>query len=358
MISLSAPDIGDLEIKEVQRVLQSGKLSQGTEVALFEQEFALEHLGWGAIATNAGTSALHVALLSLGIGQGDEVIVPSFTFAATANAVRLVGATPIFADIEEDYYDIDPVSIQALISDRTKAIIPVHLYGQISDMVAIKKIALENDLFVIEDAAQAHFSELFKTRAGNWGDLSAFSFYPTKNMTSGEGGMILTSNPVFERNARLFRNQGMLERYKNEVVGLNYRMTDIHAAIGRVQLTKLNGYTATRIKNAEFLSANLKGVITPKIRPHSKHVFHQYTILLPGLNRETFEFELKKLGVDCGVYYPVPVHKLQPFNVDIRLERTEYISKHCLSLPVHPNLTNQDLHKIAECVNGLTKAWF
>ena len=357
MISLSAPDIGEMEIKEVNRVLESGKLAQGTEVALFEQEFSLEHRNWGAVATNAGTSALHVALLSLGIGAGDEVIVPSFTFAATANVVRLVGATPVFADIEEDFYCIDPDSILRLITKRTKAIIPVHLYGQISDMVAIRKIADEHKVFVVEDAAQAHFSELFQTRAGNWGDISAFSFYPTKNMTSGEGGMVLTSNSIFERNARLYRNQGMLERYKNEVVGLNYRMTDIHAAIGRVQLAKLEGYTAKRISNAEFLSAHLRGVITPKVRPYSKHVFHQYTIVLPGVERDTFESELRKLGVDSGVYYPVPVHRLKPFDVDVKLERTENISKHCLSIPVHPKLTEGDLHKIVECVNSLAKVW-
>jgi dTDP-4-amino-4,6-dideoxygalactose transaminase len=357
MINLSAPDIGEMEIKEVQRVLESGKLAQGTEVALFEQEFSIEHSGWGAVATNAGTSALHVALLSLGIGNGDEVIVPSFTFAATANVVRLVGATPIFVEVEDDYYCIDPLSILAAITKRTKAIIPVHLYGQISDMVAIKKIAEEHNLFVIEDSAQAHYSELFQVRAGNWGDISAFSFYPTKNMTSGEGGMILTSNSTLERNSRLYRNQGMLERYRNEVVGLNYRMTDIHAAIGRVQLNKLNGYTTKRISNAEFLSTHLKGVITPKVRPNSKHVFHQYTILLPGADRETFESELRTLGVDSGVYYPVPVHKLKPFNVDVNLPRTEYISNHCLSLPVHPRLTEEELVKIVECVNSLAKVW-
>jgi perosamine synthetase len=357
MINLSAPDIGELEMQAVQRVLESGRLAQGTEVELFENEFSSEHQGWHAVATNAGTSALHVSLLSLGVGPGDEVIVPSFTFAATANAVRLVGATPIFVDIEEDYFCIDPVSILAAITERTKAIIPVHLYGQISDMVAIKSIADKYKLFVIEDAAQAHFSELLQIRAGNWGDISAFSFYPTKNMTSGEGGMILTSNSTLERNARLYRNQGMLERYKNEVVGLNYRMTDIHAAIGRVQLTKLDGFTTKRINNAVFLSENLEGVTTPKIRPNSKHVFHQYTILLPGLERETFELELRKLGVDSGVYYPIPVHRLKPYNVDVKLNKTEYISKHCLSLPVHPKLTEADLHKIVECVNGLAKVW-
>jgi dTDP-4-amino-4,6-dideoxygalactose transaminase len=355
VINLSAPDIGELEIKEVNRVLESGKLAQGTEVALFEQEFSSEHRNWGAVATNAGTSALHVALLSLGIGAGDEVIVPSFTFAATANVVRLVGATPVFVDVEKNYYCIDPVSILESITERTKAIIPVHLYGQISDMVAIRKIADEHGLFVVEDAAQAHFSELFQIRAGNWGDMSAFSFYPTKNMTSGEGGMVLTSNSIFERNARLYRNQGMLERYKNEVVGLNYRMTDIHAAIGRVQLAKLAGFTAKRISNAEFLSENLEGVITPKVRPGSKHVFHQFTVLLPGLERDLFESELRKSGVDSGVYYPTPVHKLQAFNVDVKLLQTEYISKHCLSLPVHPKLTESDLHKIVECVNVLAK---
>jgi perosamine synthetase len=356
VISLSAPDIGKKEIRAVVEVLKSGKLAQGEVVASFENEFSKLHNGWHAIATNSGTSALHLALLSFGIGPGDEVIVPSFTFAATANAVRLTGAEPVFADIDKDYFCIDPSCVEKLISPQTKAIIPVHLYGQISDISRLKDIATKHNLLLVEDAAQAHFAELSGVRAGNLGDAAAFSFYPTKNMTSGEGGMILTQNEKVVRLAKLYRNQGMIERYKNEVVGFNYRMTDIHAAIGRVQLQKLGEYTDSRSSNASFLSSNLENVITPKVRLDSKHVFHQYTIVLPDLDRDSFCTELRERGVDCGVYYPVPVHKLPSFQSVEELPITNYVSNHCLSLPVHPKLTTRELEKIVTTVNLLAKA--
>lgn len=356
MINLSAPDIGKKEIRAVVEVLKSGKLAQGEVVASFESEFSKLHNGWHAIATNSGTSALHLALLSLGIGPGDEVIVPSFTFAATANAVRLTGAHPVFADIEPDYFCIDPSYIEQLINSRTKAIIPVHLYGQIANMSALKDIAAKYDLLVVEDAAQAHFAEFSGIRAGNLGDAAAFSFYPTKNMTSGEGGMIVTLSETVNRSARLFRNQGMIERYKNEVIGFNNRMTDIHAAIGRVQLQKLEKYTNLRSSNANFLSSGLENVITPKIRANSRHVFHQYTIILPDHDRDAFSVELKKLGVDSGVYYPIPVHKLPSFLSKEELPVTNEVMSKCLSLPVHPKLTNRELEKIITAVNSVAKA--
>lgn len=356
MINLSAPDIGEDEIAEVTRILLSGNLAQGQEVASFEKEFSAHHRESRAIATNAGTSALHIALLALGIGEGDEVIVPSFTFAATANAVKLTGAKPVFADIESNYFCLDPEDVKTRITPRTKAIIPVHLYGQMSDMQILRQIALQFNLKLIEDAAQAHFSELDGQRAGIWGDAAAFSFYPTKNMTSGEGGMVLTGSENVERLCRLYRNQGMLQRYQNEVVGFNYRMTDIHAAIGRVQLGKLESYTSKRIQNANFLSTHLENVQIPAVRMNSKHVFHQYTILIPDSNRDAFASELNSRGVASGVYYPTPVDKLEPFEDGIGLTVTNHVAKNCLSLPVHPKLSEKDLDKIVQEVNSISRA--
>lgn len=356
MINLSAPDIGDDEITEVSRILLSGNLAQGPEVVHFEKEFSTYHQDTRAIATNAGTSALHISLLALGIGEGDEVIVPSFTFAATANAVKLTGAVPVFADIEPTYFCLDPEDVRSRITPRTKAIIPVHLYGQISSMKTLAEIANQFDLKIIEDAAQAHFAELNGVRAGLWGDAAAFSFYPTKNMTSGEGGMVLTKNEDIERLCRLYRNQGMLQRYQNEVVGFNYRMTDIHAAIGRVQLRKLETYTRKRIQNAMYLNTNLENVQIPAVRKDSRHVFHQYTILLPDGNRDAFALELSNRGIASGVYYPTPVDRLIPFEEGSDLTVTNYVAENCLSLPVHPKLTELELDKIIKEVNSIARA--
>ncbi len=234
------PIVGDEEREAVDRVLRSGMIAQGPEVAAFETEFS-EHfkLGRACVAVNSGTSGLHLGLLSSGIGAGDEVIVPSFTFAATANSVALTGATPIFADIALDDFTLDPASVEASITERTKAIMPVHLYGHPAKMDQLRAIADKHGLMLFEDAAQAHGAALNGTPVGAFGEFAMFSLYPTKNMTSGEGGMVSAANDEVERNLRLYRNQGMLQQYHNEVVGLNNRMTDIHAAIGRVQLTKV-----------------------------------------------------------------------------------------------------------------------
>ena len=356
MISAAKPLIGDDERAAVDRVMQSGMLAQGPEVAAFEAEFASLVDGAHCVALNSGTSALHMSLLAAGIGPGDEVIVPSFTFAATANSVALTGAVPVFVDIELDYFNADPLAIEAAITPRTKAIMPVHLYGHPADLVAISAIAEKHGLLLLEDAAQAHAASVNGKPVGAWGVAGSFSFYPTKNMTSGEGGMVSTPSTEIARAIKVLRNQGMEQRYQNEVVGFNTRMTDIHAAIGRVQLTKLPGWTQTRQQNAEFLNAHITGVVTPQTAPGAVHVFHQYTIRVVDQDRDAFAEELTKRGVGNGVYYPTPVHRLPSFRSELDLPNTEIAASQALSLPVHPSLSQQELETIVEVVNAVAGA--
>ena len=351
------PIIGDEEREAVDRVLRSGMIAQGPEVKAFEEEFS-EHfkLGRACVAVNSGTSGLHLGLLACGIKAGDEVIVPSFTFAATANSVALTGATPVFADIAADDFTLDPASVEASITERTKAIMPVHLYGHPAKMAELQAIADKHGLLLFEDAAQAHGASLNGTPVGAFGEFGMFSLYPTKNMTSGEGGMVSAANDEVERNLRLYRNQGMLQQYHNEVVGLNNRMTDIHAAIGRVQLTKVGAWTKQRQDNAAFLTANLEGVVTPPTLPGAVHVFHQYTVRVAD-DRDGFSAALKEqYQVGSGMFYPVPNHRLKPFQSPVELPETERAAKECLSLPVHPSLSQGDLERVVAAVNALAKA--
>src|SRR5690554_5741845 len=247
------PIIGREERDAVDRVLRSGMVAQGPEVAAFEQEFSAHFVpGRESVAVNSGTAGLHLGLLACGVGPGDEVIVPSFTFAATGNSVALTGATPVFVDIDPDTFCMDPDAAEAAITERTAGIMPVHLYGHPADVTALGELAAKHGIQLFEDAAQAHGAQWQGKPVGSFGSFAMFSLYPTKNMTSGEGGMVACATEEIARNVRLLRNQGMERRYENEVVGFNARMTDIHAAIGRVQLTKVGGWTATRQANAEF----------------------------------------------------------------------------------------------------------
>lgn len=351
------PIIGEEERAAVDRVLRSGMLAQGAEVASFEEEFSA-HFGLGrpSVAVNSGTSALHIGLLASGIKAGDEVIVPSFTFAATANSVALTGATPVFADIALDDFSLDPAAVEASITGRTRGVMPVHLYGHPAKMDALRAICDAHGLQLFEDAAQAHGASLNGTPVGSFGTFGAFSLYPTKNMTSGEGGMISVADPEVERRCRLYRNQGMLQQYHNEVVGLNNRMTNIHAAIGRVQVTKVGAWTAQRQANAAFLSANLRGVVTPPVAEGAVHVYHQYTVRVAE-DRDGLAKALKEeYSVGSGMFYPVPNHRLKPFQVDKDLPATEQAARECLSLPVHPSLSQGDLERVVTAVNTLAKA--
>ncbi len=354
------PIIGDEERAAVDRVLRSGMVAQGPEVAAFEQEFAAHFVqGRPVVAVNSGTAGLHLGLLACGVGPGDEVIVPSFTFAATGNSVALTGATPVFADIEPETFTLDPASVEAAITPRTKGIMPVHLYGHPARMRELGEIARRRGVALYEDAAQAHGAALDGRPVGTFGDFAMFSLYPTKNMTSGEGGMIAAADDTIARQARLLRNQGMERQYENEVVGFNARMTDIHAAIGRVQLTKVDAWTATRQRNAAHLDARLQGVVVPPVAAGAVHVYHQYTVRVTD-DRDGFAAALRdEHQVGSGVYYPIPNHRLPSlagYAPGLELPETERAAREVVSLPVHPSLSESDLERIVVAVNTVARA--
>ena len=358
MINMAKPQIGDEEKQAVMEVLDSGIIAQGPRVKAFEEAFAAMCGVKHAIATTSGTTALHTALLAHGIGEGDEVITSAFTFIASANSVLYVGARPVFVDIDPATFNIDPALIEATITPRTKAILPVHLYGLPCDMDPIMVIAKKHGLVMVEDACQSHGAEYKGRRVGSFG-TGTFSLYPTKNMTSGEGGMITTDDAVLDEECRVLRQHGMRKRYYHDELGYNFRMTDIHAAIGLEQLKKLERFNEKRRANAKFLSVNLKGVVTPFVPEGSQHVYHQYTIRVPDGKRDALRTYLQEQGVGSEVYYPVPIHQqtfyVKDLGYDQSLPETERAAKEVLTLPVHPGLSPADLETIVAAVNDFMK---
>lgn len=354
MISIAKPMVGDEEKKAVLNVLDSGILAQGKRVKEFEEKFA-EYIGVKhAVATSSGTTALHLALLASGVKGGDEVITTPFTFVSTATPVLFCGAKPVFADIKPRTFNIDSEKIASMITSKTKAILPVHLYGQPCEMSRIMEIAEKHNLIVIEDACQAHGAEYNGKKVGGIGDAGCFSFYPTKNMTTGEGGMVTTDDDGIAEKIRMLRSHGQTERYSYSIVGYNFRMTDIAAAIGVEQLNKLDKFNEKRIKNAGFLSEQLNGVVeTPYVLPDMKHVFHQYTIKTD--KRELLMENLKKEAVGFGIYYPKPLHYYEHLKKygNNNLKNTENICEEVLSLPVHPALSKDDLEKIIQSIKSV-----
>lgn len=354
MIHIAKPMIGDEEKRAVLEVLDSGIIAQGPRVKAFEEAFAAMCGTEHAVATTSGTTALHVALLAHGIGEGDEVITSPFTFIASANSVLYTGARPVFVDIDPYTFNIDPALIEAAVTPRTKAIMPVHLFGLSCDMDAIMAIAHKHNLIVIEDACQSHGAVYKGRRVGSFG-TGAFSLYPTKNITSAEGGMITTNDAVLAEKCRVIRQHGMRRRYYHDELGFNFRMTDVHAAIGLEQLKKLSSFNQKRRENAAYLNANLKGVIVPRTPVGYEHVYHQYTVRVAGGRRDAMLAHLTERGIGTGVYYPVPVHQqtfyTQELGYNQHLAVVERAAMEVLSLPVHPGLSQADQEAIVAAVN-------
>lgn len=354
MINIAKPQMGDEEKQAVLEVLDSGIIAQGPRVKAFEEAFA-EMCGTDfAIATSSGTTALHTALLAHGIGDGDEVITSPFTFIASANSILYTGARPVFVDIDPMTFDLAPELIEAAITENTRAIMPIHLFGLSCDMDPILGIAEKHDLVVIEDAAQSHAASYMGKIVGSMG-TGAFSLYPTKNMTSAEGGMITTNDEGLDEECRIIRQHGMRRRYYHDDLGYNFRMTDVHAAIGLEQLKKLARFNEARQRNANFLSEHLQGVIVPTEPEGYEHVYHQYTIRVPVEKRDALIEHMQTNEVGVGVYYPVPIH-LQGYYVNelgynVRLPEAERAAQEVISLPVHPGLSMADLETIVSTVN-------
>jgi dTDP-4-amino-4,6-dideoxygalactose transaminase len=361
LIPVAAPRLDAADIAAAVRVLESGHLVQGPEVAAFEAEFADLVDGRHCVAVNSGTSALWLTLLALGIGPGDEVIVPSFTFAATAAAVRLTGAAPVFADIAPDTFCLDPDAVRAAITPHTTTVIPVHLYGHPAAMDELTALAQQHHLALVEDAAQAHGATHNGRLVGTFGTAGCFSFYPTKNMQSIEGGLITTADPSLAHTLRLLRNQGMEQRYHHQIVGTNARMSDVSAAIARSQLRRLPALTEHRRANAAHLSrhlTDLPGLTLPTTAEGAGHVWHQCTVRIgPGLGgRDTFAHNLQRAGIGTSIHYPIPLHRSPAYATAIDLPHTDAAADQVLSLPVHPGLTTTHIDDVAEAVTTLTHA--
>lgn len=359
-IPMNSVQIDNESIQAILDVLKSGQLAQGPKVDEFERAFA-SYIGTKyAIAVNSGTAALHVGLLAAGIAEGDEVITTPFSFIATANCCLFCGAVPIFVDIDSETYNIASHLIEEKITPKTKAIIIVHLYGQPCDMNEILAICKKYKLMLIEDACQAHGAEYGGYKVGSFG-IGCFSFYPTKNMTTGEGGMITTDNEDIALKARKIRQHGQSQRYVNDMLGYNYRMTDIAAALGICQLKNLDAANAKRMRNARYLSENIshiEGLIPPYIAPNRKHVFHQYTMKITEsyqLSRDELERKLDTIGIGHAIYYPTPIHK-QPLyrslGYDVSLSASETVAERVLSLPIHSGLGDTEMKIIVEALRG------
>lgn len=356
-IPIAKPQLGEEEKAAVVAVLESGMLAQGRRVAEFEARFAelcgVKH----AVAVASGTAALWLTLLAHDIGPGDEVITTPFSFIASSNCALFVGARPVFVDIEPDTCLIDASATEARITERTRAILPVHLYGQPCDMAAIMKIAGRHNLIVVEDACQAHGATFEGQPVGSFG-TGCFSFYPTKNMTTGEGGIVTTNDDSLAERLRLLRNHGQSQRYRHDILGYHFRTTDIQAAIGLVQLDKLPAWNEQRVANARYLSERMQGVRVPVVRANRRHVFHQYTVRVSG-DRQALQDHLREQGIGTAIHYPHPIHH-QPFyrslGYDDVLPEAEAASREVLSLPVHPALSQSDLDRIVGAVNGFARA--
>jgi perosamine synthetase len=360
MIPIARPLLGEEEKQAVLDVLDSGMLAQGEKVKEFEKAWA-KVVGVGyAVATSNGTTALHAALLGHEIGPGDQVITSPFSFIATGNVIKMVGATPVFVDISEETFNINIELIEQAITEKTKAIMPVHLYGNPVEMSKIMAIAEKYNLAVIEDACQAHGAGVDR-KVGSYG-TGCFSFYPTKNMTTGEGGIITTNNLKLAEKLRKIISHGEEKKYHHHTLGYNFRMNNIAAAIGLAQLSKLSEFTIRRRENAEYLRKglqDLQGVILPK--EQAGHVYHQFTIRITsefGKTREEVAEFLKEKGIGTAIFYPIPIHKQRAYGeyTEVKCPIAEKVAREVLSLPVHPGVSKEDsgliIKTLQECQNA------
>src|SRR5256712_4981014 len=361
MIPIAKPNLGEEEKRAVLEVMESGQLAQGAKVAEFEKRFA-EYVGRGhGIAVNSGTSALHIALLAHGIGRGDEVVVPALTFFASASTVLLCGGTPTFADVDQDLYNMDPAKFKAEVTKKTRAVMPVHLYGQTAEMDPINEVAEARDLLVLEDACQAHGAEYHGKKSGNLGDTACFSFYPTKNMTTGEGGMVLTDDPKIAETCRLLRDHGQRAKYDHILVGYNYRMTEVAAAIGLVQLRKLDAYVQRRRENAARLTKGISEIegLTPPVEGNwMLHAYYQYIIRVEDgfpLTRDEIVQRLSSEGIGCRPSYPSVLYRQKAFRKRPRTRSkvAEEVVSRLFEIPVHPLVSNKDVEAILSAMDRL-----
>lgn len=367
MINVSKPIIEKEEIDAVMEVMKSGMLAQGPRVKELENEFAKFCEADFAVAFNSGTAAIHSGLYALGVKAGDEVITTPFTFVATANPILMLGAKVVFCDIREDDFNIDPDKAEEKITQNTKAILPVDLFGQVYDYNKLEKISAGHNLKILEDACQAVGAEQSGKKAGKFGNIGAFSLYATKNIMSGEGGVVVTDDEDLAEKCRRFRHHGQSEQTKYEYwdIGFNYRMMDLQAAIGLAQLKKVEIFNAKRIENAKKLShelADIKGLVLPQVLEGNKHVFHQYTIRVTENFKSTraeFTAYLKEQGIGSGIYYPKPLH-LHPHFLKMGFKEGDFpvaerLSTEVLSLPVHPSLTEDELNLIINSIKNYAK---
>jgi dTDP-4-amino-4,6-dideoxygalactose transaminase len=364
VIPISRPALDEREQRALEAVLRSGQLVQGARVAEFEQAFA-EFIGVRrAVAVNSGTAALHLALLAHGLGPGDEVVTTPFTFVASVQAILLAGARPVLVDVDASF-NLDPAQVAGALTARTRAILPVHLYGQPADLGPLLDLAQRHGLALIEDAAQAHGAEYGGRRVGSFG-TGCFSFYATKNLTTGEGGMLTTDDDRLADTARLLANHGMRVRYRHERLGYNYRLTDLAAALGLPQLAKLPAHNARRAEHARCYQARLgalPGLLTPTVGPNRTHVWHQYTLrVLPEfpLTRDELAARLAEAGIGSAIYYPIPVHRQEAlrgvFDPAARFPLAERLANEVLSIPVHPLVTDQQREHIAATIERLARS--
>ena len=360
-IPIAKPFLGEEEKRAVLEVMESGQFAQGARVAEFEKRFA-EYVGRGhGIAVNSGTSALHVALLAHEIGRGQEVVVPALTFFACAATVLLCGGTPTFADIDRGLYTMDPASLKRAVTKKTKAVMPVHLYGQTAEMEAINEVAEANDLIVLEDACQSHGAEYHGEKSGNLGDTSCFSFYPTKNMTIGEGGIILTDDPKIAEQCRLLRDHGQRAKYDHVLIGYNYRMTEFAAAIGLVQLRKLDSFVRKRRENAARLTkgiSQIEGLRPPVEGNWMLHSYYQYIVRVEDgfpLSRDSIVQRLSSEGIGCRPSYPGVMYRQKAFRKRPaeRSKVAEETVPRLFEIPVHPLVSSSDIDTILSAMDRL-----